>query len=151
MGFFGRLLGRRDLSARDDAPFMEHPTGEFATAREAICSAMHRLDQMGMEGRWITFSGQGRGFRPDAYQIEDVLFSGRTFDLGAESIDLESILHSAGLSDAGVAAETSSDGKVTLASATPEQLASFLDTLFKKHFGIGPFEGKDDYAVGAEW
>ena len=152
MGFFSKLFGKRGVPARGDTPFMEHPSGEFDTARQAICSAMQRLDQMDIKGQWITFSGQGQGHRPDSYHIEDVRFSGRTFDLSGETLDLESILDSAGLSAAAVNAEMTSDGKVTLGSATPEQLACFLDALLRTHFGIGPFEDEgDDYAVGAEW
>lgn len=152
MGFFTKLFGKKNEPAHEDVPFMEHPTGEFDTAYQAICSAMQRLDQMAMEGRWITFCGQGQGQHPDSYHIEDVRFSGRTFDLIGETVDLESILNSADLSGAGINVEISADGKVTLGNATSEQLASFLDALFRKHYGIKPFDDEgDDYAVGAEW
>jgi len=130
---------------------MEHPTGEFDTAIQAIRSAMERLDRMDMGDRWITFSGQGQGHRVDSYQIADVKFRDRTFDLVGQAVDLTPILDSTGLTRAGVKVETSPDGRITLPDATPEQLARFLDALFQQHFGITPFEGENDYAVGAEW
>ena len=151
MGIFAKLFGRSDSPPPDDTPFMEHPTGQFDTAIQAIRSAMQRLDQMDMATRWIDFCAQGQGATPESIQIETVPFNGRTFDLRGETIDPKSILDSTGLTLAGVVAETSCDGKITLSNATPEQLALFLDALFQKHFGIQPFPDEQDYAVGAEW
>jgi hypothetical protein len=39
----------------------------------------------------------------------------------------------------------------SMAGATPEEAARFLDTLFRYHFGIRPFPEEQDYAIGAEW
>ncbi len=152
MGFFSRLFGKKAIPSQGDLPFMEHPTGEFDTAIQAMCSAIRRLDEMGAGGRWITFSGQGQGSRLDSYQIEEVKFNGRTFDLSGETVDLEPILEFSGLADAAMQVETSPEGKITLPNASADQLAHFLDALFRIHFGIKPFEDEgDDYAVGAEW
>jgi len=151
MGILGNLFGKKDAPPQDDAPFMEHPTGEFDTAFQAIRSAMQRLDQMDMGDRWIDFCGQGQGANPELTQIESVLFNGRSFDLSGQTVDLKTILASTGLTPAGTKVETSPDGKITLPDANPEQLARFLDALFQKHFGIKPFKDEEDYSVGAEW
>jgi len=151
MGILSKIFGKSDLLPQDDAPFMEHPTGEFDTALQAIRTAMQRLDQMDMGDRWIDFCGQGQGATQELTQIESVPFNGRTFDLSGQTVDLPLILDSSGLSHAGVKVVTSPDGKITVPDATPEQLARFLDALFQKHFGIKPFEDEGDYSVGAEW
>ncbi len=151
MGELDKRFGESELPPDEDAPFMEHPTAEFDTTLQALGSAMQRLDRMDAGGRWIDFCGQGQGATPELTHIESVPFCGRTFDLEGQTVDLQPILDSAGLTHAEVKVETSPDGKITLPDASPEQLAEFLDALFQKHFGIKPFEGEDDYAVGAEW
>jgi hypothetical protein len=50
-----------------------------------------------------------------------------------------------------VQVEVDSEGMVTLAGATPGQMARFLYAVFQKHFGIHPHDDEDDYAVGADW
>lgn len=129
---------------------MEHPSGELHSALEAITSAMQRLDELGMDDRWIIFSGQGQGNKPDSHHIEEVAFSGRTFDLKTEIVDVPGVLQFAGLDDR-IKVITTADGKITLPDATPQQLALFLDAILRKHFGIRAFDGEGDYAVGAEW
>jgi len=49
-----------------DAPFMEHPTGEFPDAALAMESAIERLRSLDRWDRWITFCGQGQGGRVDS-------------------------------------------------------------------------------------
>ena len=151
MGFLNNLFGKKNSHSRDDAPFMEHPTGQFDNALQAICSAMKRLDRMDMGDRWIEFCAQGQGAAPELTQCESIQFNNRTFSLSDQNVDLKPILDSAGLTQKIGSVQTSHDGKITLPDATPEQLAVFLDTLFRKHFGIKPFEDEGDYAVGAEW
>lgn len=161
MGFLKKLFGNNnppedsipqvDIQPDDQEPFMEHPTGEFDTSLQAITSAMQRLDRIDMKERWITFSGQGQGSSTDSYQIEDVKFRNKTFDLTEQTVDLPAIMASIGLDQANINVEICPEGKITLPDATPEQLARFLDALFQKHFAIKPFEGEQDYAVGAEW
>ena len=152
MSFLEKLFGRKNPPPVDgNAPFMEHPTGKFATALEAITSAMKRLQSADHQGKWITFSGQGRGSRPDSDHIEDVPYRDHTFNLRGQSLDIDGIMGFAGLDRSEVEVETDDEGMVTLPGATPEQLARFLDAIFRKHFGIKPHEGENDYAVGAEW
>lgn len=158
MGFFGKLFGKGDrppeppkAASDDDGPFMEHPSGKFSTAQEAMASAFARLDSPDMRDRWIVFSGQGQGSRPDAYHIVDVRYSARTFDLGDATVDVLAALSGAGLDPASVGLEQLTDGSVKLAKATPTELAKFLNSLLTGQMGIRPFDGEDDYAVGAEW
>lgn len=151
MSFLDKLFGRKEPSDNGRGPFMEHPTGRFRTALEAITSAMKRLESVDYQGRWITFSGQGMGDGPDTYPIEDVPFQEHTFDLRGQSLDADSLMDFAQLDKSEVPVEVDSGGMVTLPGATPEQLARFLDAVFRQHFGIKPHEGKNDYAVGAEW
>lgn len=151
MGLLSKLFGKRPAPPRDDRPFLEHPSGEFVTALLAIRSAMERLEREGMGGRWIIFSAQGQGGDIDSCRMSDVPFSGCAFDLSGQTLELEAVLESAGLGDAGLAIDCEPNGKVSLPGATPEQLARFLDALFRTHFGIRPFDGEEDYGVGAEW
>jgi hypothetical protein len=154
MGFFGRLFGKgrkpAPASEPPQGPFMEHPTGEFPTAREALISAMERLFALPSWTRPITISGQGRGWSDDAYQIEDVVVLGRTIDFGDRTVDVSAVLTEAGLvaDDIGVQCECN---RVTLTRATPAQIDAFLDAGFCVGLGARPHDGEDDYAVGAEW
>ncbi len=145
MGIFDKLFGKKEV-IDEDSPFMEHPYGQFDTALQAISSAMKRLDKMDMQDKWIDFCAQGQGANPDLTQIADISFNGQTFNIGEQTINLQPILDSAG-----VQAEITQDGKITLVNTTPEQRAIFLDLLFQKHYGIKPFDDEGDYAVGAEW
>lgn len=151
MKFLKKLFAKKVVIPDIYTPFMEHPTGEFSCAMQAIHSAMVRLDKTDMGEHWLEFCAQGQGASPVQIQCESVLFNNRTFDLSGQTVDLELIMNSSGLRDAGVTVVTGSNGNITLAKATPEQLTDFLDTLFKLHFGIKPFEDTRDYSVGAEW
>jgi uncharacterized protein len=132
-------------------PLVEYPNDQHRTVLEAITAAMEKLDRMDMGGRWISFSGQGEGPREETYQIENVLFSGRTFDLGEEKVNVPAVMRFAKLDPSKVKVVSSGDGKITLSDSTPAERARFLDAVFRKHFKLRPFEGETDYAMGAEW
>ena len=55
-----------------DAPFMEHPTGEFSTAVDAMENAIARLRALPEWNRWITFCAQGEGSSPDTTRCAEV-------------------------------------------------------------------------------
>jgi len=131
-------------------PFMEHPTGEHSNALQAIKSAIKRLYKLKNWDKWIIFSAQGQGSSPESYHIENVHMLGHTFDIGDREIDLDAILRFAGLNNE-ILSISVTNGKISIAKATPDQLAVFLDALFQKGLGIRPFEDDNDYAVGAEW
>jgi ankyrin repeat protein len=143
--------GSANKSANHEIPFMEHPSGEYETSLEAITSAMERLFKLEKWDRWITFGGQGQGSREDSYYCVDVQMLNHTFRIGAEEVNVEEIIDFADLDKNLKVEYDKKKGEITLPEATPNQQARFLDALFRKHFGIKPFDDEDDYAVGAEW
>src|ERR1700723_125684 len=48
-----------------DRPFMEHPSGEFETAVDAMADAIKRLRALPSWEKWINFNAQGMGHRVD--------------------------------------------------------------------------------------
>jgi hypothetical protein len=157
MSFFSRLFGKGedesklpDADAAGDEPFMEYPSDDYKNAIEALTSAFERLKSQNYEDRWITFCGQGRGHDDDSDLIEELKVRRNTVDLRGQNLNLTTVVAAAGL-DGKVAAETDGEGMVMLRGATAEQMARFLDAVFRVHFGIRPHEGEHDYAVGAEW
>lgn len=150
MSFFSRLFGKAQPPSDGDAPFMEFPSDDYRSALDAMTDAFTRLQSGHFGDRWITFSGQGKGHDEDSDTFEDILVRGNTFDLRGQTPDLPALLRFAGL-DGQVRAQPDADGMITLANATPEQLARFLDAIFRQHYGIRAHDDEDDYAVGAEW
>src|SRR5262245_34083647 len=47
--------------AKKRPPFLEHPSGEFETAADAIADAIKRLRALPEWDNWITFTAQGKG------------------------------------------------------------------------------------------
>jgi len=131
-----------------DRPFLEHPTGAFATAVDAMTDAINRLMSGDQCDRWFTFSAQGQGSQPDSYHIVDLPVKRRSVDVGGRDVDLYSMLSRAGLDGSDLGASRTNT-VIELPRATAVQFARFLDCLFR-HLGIHPFDGEDDYAVGAE-
>ena len=154
VSFFSKLFGGGGKTPSDDddggGPFMEYPSDEHDSAIAAMTSAFARLQAGDYGDRWITFSGQGRGHDEDSDTFEDVLVRGNTFDLRDQTPDLPALLRFAGL-EGQVQAQPDAERMITLANATPDQLARFLDAIFRQHYGIRPHDDEDDYAVGAEW
>ncbi len=159
MSFLARLFGRTEPPQGDgpgddrpdeEGPFMEHPTGEFPTARSAIESAVGRLRSLERWDDWITFSGQGMGTHPDSCHIVDIRMRDDILDTGIPGIPLDEVLECSGLSHTGITTESLNGSAFRLVGANPAQAATFLDALFS-HLGVRPFDGEDDYAVGAEW
>lgn len=129
---------------------MEYPSDDYKSSLEAMTSAFQRLKAGDYGERWITFGGQGRGHDENSEQMEDVNVRGNALDLRGQTLDLPALLWFAQL-EGQVTPEVDGEGKITLPGATPEQMARFLDAVFRKHFRIQPDEGEEDYAVGAEW
>jgi len=128
---------------------MEHPTGEFVTAIEAMENAISRLRSLPHWDEWITFCAQGEGGRPDSYKFAEIRLLGNKLDAGEEPLDVPRIIQSAQVETASLVAD---DSYYSVALASPMQVARILDAIFRQHFGIQPFPDEDDdYAVGAEW
>jgi hypothetical protein len=80
-----------------------------------------------------------------------VRYAAHTFDFGDAPVDVLAALSGAGLDTATIGVEQSAEGTVKLVNATPADLARFLNSVFTAQLGIRPFDGENDYSVGAEW
>ena len=69
-----------------DDPFMEHPTGEFATAIEPMEDAIARLRALptGMSG---SLFAQDEGNRPDSIHVAEIRLRANELDPGAVAFD----------------------------------------------------------------
>jgi hypothetical protein len=154
MSLWKRIFGTKRPAQDSDGPFMEHPTGEFRDAVEAMSSAIARLRRLDSWSEWITFTGQGQGAGSsgDSYHFAEIRVRGEELALpdGLE-VDLDALRRTAGLDAAGAAVAVVGPGVLRVSDATPEQVAKVLDALYRGPLGDIPFEGETDYAVGAEW
>ena len=76
---------------------MEHPTGEFDSAVEAIEDAVYRLRKLSNWEKWITLSAQGGGHTPDSYVFFEVRMFRDKLDIGEKPLDMPRILAVAGI------------------------------------------------------
>jgi len=127
---------------------MEHPTGKFATAVEAMTDAIQRLRMLPEWNNWITFCAQGAGLREDSFYFGEIRMCRDTIDPGTP-IDIQLITEGAQTQASSLAGH---DGVYQLSDTTPLEAARILDSIFRHHLNIRPFaqEG-NDYAIGAEW
>jgi len=97
MGFFDRLFGKKPAPGSDpNAPFMEHPSGEFNSAVEAMADAIERLRALPEWNEWITFCAQGMGSDEDSEHHAEIRMRRDELQLD-ESIDAESVIRRAGV------------------------------------------------------
>jgi hypothetical protein len=152
MSLWKRIFGSARPPQDPDGPFMEHPSGEFCDAVEAMSSAISRLRKLDSWSEWITFTGQGAGSSGDSYHFAEIRVRGEELAVpdGLE-VDVDTLGRTAGLDGAGAAVAIVSPGILRVSRATPEQVAKVLDALYRGPLGVVPFEGEADYAVGAEW
>jgi hypothetical protein len=148
-GFFKKLLQKKEPDP-GSAPFMEHPTGKFPSAIDAMEDAVTRLRRPPDWDRWITFSGQGQGGRVDSYEFFEVRMLGDKLDVGDQPLDLARIVQAARVKESSL---TAADAHYSVATASPREVAQILDAIFRNHFGLRLHDDRtqDDYAVGAEW
>lgn len=139
----------KNLFGSNRGPFMEHPTGDFESAIEAMQDAVRRLRELPKWDRWITFSAQGEGESPDTMEFAEVRMRGDRIDAGDRPMDMNRIVQVARTG----AATLVVDGTLySVAGASPREVAQILDAIFRHHFGLRPYSDEDDdYAVGAEW
>jgi hypothetical protein len=130
-------------------PFMEHPTGDFNSAVEAMEDAVRRLRKLSNWEQWITFGAQGEGGGPDSYEFAEVRMLRDKLDVGTKALDVPRIIEAA---RAGAGSLVADGSQYSVAEASPQEVAQLLDSIFRVHFGLRPFPDEgDDYAVGAEW
>jgi hypothetical protein len=149
MGFLNRLFGTNPPAEPDpDTPFMEHPTGDFESAVDAMTDAIRRLRALPNWDQWITFCAQGMGHDADSEHHAEIRLRNDELRLD-EPIDLSSIAQQAGVPPTAL---TANGATYSLKQASPAEAARVLDAIFRHHLGIRPFPDEaDDYAVGAEW
>lgn len=129
-------------------PFMEHPTGEFATVIEAMADAIHRLRRLPAWNEWITFCAQGTGQDENSYHLGEIRMRRGSIDPGVP-IDVEMVAKAAHVQASHIVAE---DRIYELPGTTPLEAARILDAIFRNHLNIRSFADEgDDYAIGAEW
>ena len=128
--------GKDKLAGR---PFMEHPSGGFETAVDAMADAIKRLRALPELKDWITFSAHGMGDRDDSYHFaairmrQDELKFDKPIDL-----DINLVTKRAGVPQSCLA--TSGEG-YTVAKATPVQAARIMDVIYRNYLGIRPHAG----------
>src|ERR1043166_8413968 len=133
---------------KEEGPFMEHPSGEFESAVEAMEDAVRRLRKLSKWEKWITFSAQGEGNSPDSYEFFEVRMLCDKLEVGEKPLDVARIQAAAG---SGLNSLVANGAQYSVAAASPKEVAQILDAVFRQHFGLRPFADEgDDYAVGAE-
>jgi hypothetical protein len=149
MGFFDRLLGKKPAAEPDpDAPFMEHPTGQFKSAVEAMADAIKRLRALSEWNEWITFCAQGKGHDENSEHHAEIRMRQNEIQVD-EALDMAVI---AGLANVEPTSMVAVGANYSLAAASPEEAARILDAIFRHQLGIRPFPDQgNDYAIGAEW
>jgi hypothetical protein len=149
MEFFDRLFGKKIAQQADpNAPFMEHPSGDFKSAVEAMADAIKRLRALPEWKEWITFSAQGMGHDEDSDDVAEIRL--RRDEIAVdEPVDTQAVIHRAGASPASLVAV---GANYSIANASPAEAARVMDAIFRLCLGIRPHADEDDdYAVGAEW
>jgi hypothetical protein len=132
-----------------DKPFMEHPTGQYATAMDAIEDTILRLRALEKWNQWITFCAQGEGTSPDSIHFAEVRLLSDVLETDTELNALE-ICAKAEVS--GNAFAEAGRNRYSIASATAKEAARIIDAILRGPLEIHPFPDEDDdYAVGAEW
>ena len=149
MGFLDRLFGKKPVAAPDpSAPFMEHPTGDFKSAVDAMTDAIKRLRALPEWNGWITFCAQGMGHDEDSEQHAEIRLRKDELQLD-EPVDAERVSQLAGVPRSRL---TAAGSNYSIADASPAEAARIMDAIFRHSLGIRPFpDQRDDYAIGAEW
>ena len=133
-----------------DSPFMEHPSGDFETAVDAMADAIKRLRALPDWSDWITFHAQGMGSRVDSYHFAEIRM--RQDEIKFEKpmgIDIQLVTKRAGVPESCLS--KTEDG-YSVAKASSIQAARMMDVIFRQYLGIRPHTGEgNDYAIGAEW
>lgn len=134
-------------------PFMEHPSGEYKSAVDAMAAAIKRLRALpDWNNCWITFCAQGVGHREDSDHMAEIRMRRDELELDEsldESLDVASVTRLAGVAPSSL---TAVGGNYSVAQASPADAARVMDAIFRHSMGIRPHAGEgNDYAIGAEW
>ena len=139
---------KNGIVSQVNAPFMEHPSGKFETAVDAMADAIERLRKLPEWKDWIAFNAQGMGGRVDSYRFAEIRVLQNEIKLDKQ-LDLDLVTQRASVPRSSL----SKTGEVySISNSTPIQMARILDVIFRHDFGIRPHDGEgNDYSVGAEW
>jgi hypothetical protein len=144
MSFFQKLFREPE-----PGPFMEHPTGDFKSAIDAMEDAIRRLRGLKNWDKWIAFNAQGEGSEPDSEAFAEVRMLQDKLDVGEKALDVARIVSAARV---GTQSLVANGAHYSVAAASPREVAQIFDAIFRQHFGLRPFADQGgDYAVGAEW
>src|SRR6266536_3931703 len=123
-----------------EEPFLEHPTGEHETAVDAIEHTIRKLRAQPESTRWLTLCAQGAGASDDSIHSAEVRIWNDKLDAGG-SLNVGEITSLAEVSSDRIVPE---GALYSIATATPEEAARLLDTVFRRHFQIRPFPEDQD-------
>lgn len=127
---------------------MEHPSGEFDSAIEAMADAIRRLRALPDWNDWITFRAQGMGHREDSYTMAEIRMRRAELELD-EPLDVKGITKLAGVPERAL---KSIGTNYSVREASPDEAAQVMNAIFRDALGIRPHTGEgDDYAIAAEW
>src|SRR5215469_15402064 len=90
MSFFKKLFREPETG-----PFMEHPTGDFKSAVDAMEDAVHRLRGLKNWDKWIAFNAQGEGSEPESEAFAEVRMLQDKLDVGEKPLDVARIVSAA--------------------------------------------------------
>jgi hypothetical protein len=129
-------------------PFMEHPSGDFKSAVDAMADAIRRLRALPAWNDWITFCAQGMGHDEDSDSQAEIRLRRDELALD-EPIDMDAVTRHSGVPRSSL---TKAGDNYSVAKATPADASRILDAIFRHCLGIRPHADEgDDYAIGAEW
>lgn len=129
-------------------PFMEHPTGQFATPVEAMTDAIQRLRMLPDWNDWITFCAQGAGQHENSYHFGEIRMRRESIDPGIP-INVEATAKAARVHVSSIVGD---EATYKLPGTTPLEAARIVDAIFRNDLQIRPFPDEgDNYAIGAEW
>jgi hypothetical protein len=126
-------------------PFMEHPTGQFDSAVDAMADAIDRLRKLSVWEEWITFCAQGSGGNENSYKCYNIRVLKNLIQVDDGEISIKVVCGG----DPNILVRDGSGYLVR--SITPREMALLFDSIFKKHYDLKLFRDEPDYPVGAEW
>ena len=141
-------------------PLVEHPSGDFETAVEAMAFAITSLRALPVWDKWVTFCAQGMGPRVDTYYFASIRMRQGEITLLEEAntlastqkpleLDIKSVTNRLGVPKSCL---SKTEAGYSVSKATPNQAARLMDVIFRQYMGIRPHTGEgDDYALGVEW
>ena len=141
-------------------PLVQHPSGDFETAVEAMAFAITSLRALPVWDKWITFCAQGMGPRVDTYHFASIRMRQGEITFLVETntlawtqktleLDIKAVTNRSGVPESCL---SKTEAGYSVSKATPIQAARLMDVIFRQYMGIRPHTGEgDDYAFGAEW